>query len=281
MKQSTFLGKYSLNLSRDLITQSEMSCWKRRTGSVETNWRHSDQTSRTLKLFNKCIVGSRRPQSLTGFWLMHIIIPGSDTNRKSIFDSASSLCRLCCMCACQPCCQIKVWLQPLLPLLCGTSLINASPNSLHSMLRHAWLPNLSACSCCEPQSNEVSLNQLLTVSPTLLLSLFFLHLSRLFLDFNLCPQRQRLIRARVSPEEGAASGEEGSGANRLCGRENGSLAQGDKQMVDGETERSKESFEGASGGAPSKEEEEDEEEQEEGEGESTPFKPFILPGELE
>ncbi|XP_024918828.1 sodium/potassium/calcium exchanger 3-like isoform X2 [Cynoglossus semilaevis] len=90
-------------------------------------------------------------------------------------------------------------------------------------------------------------------------------------------ERQRLIRARVSPEEGAASGEEGSGANRLCGRENGSLAQGDKQMVDGETERSKESFEGASGGAPSKEEEEDEEEQEEGEGESTPFKPFILP----
>ncbi|XP_058505259.1 sodium/potassium/calcium exchanger 3 isoform X1 [Solea solea] len=90
-------------------------------------------------------------------------------------------------------------------------------------------------------------------------------------------ERQRLIRARVGPEEGGASGEDGLGASRLWGRENGSAAEGDRQTLEGERDRGKEVVEGAGGGAPPKEEEEDEEEQEEGEEESAPFKPFVVP----
>uniref|UniRef100_A0A3B4UV78 Solute carrier family 24 member 6a n=1 Tax=Seriola dumerili TaxID=41447 RepID=A0A3B4UV78_SERDU len=90
-------------------------------------------------------------------------------------------------------------------------------------------------------------------------------------------ERQRLIRARVGPEEGGASGEEGLGASGSWGRENGTVAEGDRQMLEGETERGKEMGGETGGGAQPKEEEEEEEEQEEGE-ENTPFKPFILPG---
>ncbi|XP_023263151.1 sodium/potassium/calcium exchanger 3-like isoform X2 [Seriola lalandi dorsalis] len=89
-------------------------------------------------------------------------------------------------------------------------------------------------------------------------------------------ERQRLIRARVGPEEGGASGEEGLGASGSWGRENGTVAEGDRQMLEGETERGKEMGGETGGGAQPKEDEEEEEEQEEGE-ENTPFKPFILP----
>ncbi|GAA6225310.1 sodium/potassium/calcium exchanger 3-like isoform X2 [Lates japonicus] len=92
-------------------------------------------------------------------------------------------------------------------------------------------------------------------------------------------ERQRLIRARVGPEEGgAASGEEGLGASGPWGRENGAVAaEGDRQMLEGDRERGKETVGETGGGAQSKEEEEEEEEQEEGEEENAPFKPFILP----
>ncbi|XP_069387399.1 sodium/potassium/calcium exchanger 3-like isoform X4 [Paralichthys olivaceus] len=90
-------------------------------------------------------------------------------------------------------------------------------------------------------------------------------------------ERQRLIRSRVGLEEGAASGEEGSGASGLRGRENGSVAEGDRQTLEGEREMGKEVAVGTSGGAPSKEEEEEEEEQEEREDEDSPFKPFNVP----
>ncbi|XP_008278550.1 sodium/potassium/calcium exchanger 3 [Stegastes partitus] len=91
-------------------------------------------------------------------------------------------------------------------------------------------------------------------------------------------ERQRLIRARVGPEEGGASGEEGLGASGPWGRENGTVAEGGRQMLEGERERAKETDGGETGGgAQPKEEEEEEEEQEEGEEENTPFKPFVLP----
>ncbi|XP_040904014.1 sodium/potassium/calcium exchanger 3 [Toxotes jaculatrix] len=90
-------------------------------------------------------------------------------------------------------------------------------------------------------------------------------------------ERQRLIRARVGPEEGAASGEEGLGASGLWGRENGTVAEGDRQMPEGERERGKEIVGETGGGAQPKEEEEEEEEQEEREEENAPFKPFVLP----
>ncbi|XP_044061145.1 sodium/potassium/calcium exchanger 3-like isoform X9 [Siniperca chuatsi] len=90
-------------------------------------------------------------------------------------------------------------------------------------------------------------------------------------------ERQRLIRARVGPEEGGASGEESLGANGPWGRENGTVAEGDMQPLDGERERGKETGGETGGGTQPKEEEEDEEEQEEGEEENAPFKPFVLP----
>ncbi|XP_070818917.1 sodium/potassium/calcium exchanger 3 isoform X2 [Chaetodon trifascialis] len=90
-------------------------------------------------------------------------------------------------------------------------------------------------------------------------------------------ERQRLIRARVGPEEGGASGEESLGANGPWGRENGTVAEGDMQPIEEERERSKETGEETGGEAQPKEEEEEEEEQEEGEEENIPFKPFILP----
>ncbi|XP_076595611.1 sodium/potassium/calcium exchanger 3 isoform X3 [Chaetodon auriga] len=90
-------------------------------------------------------------------------------------------------------------------------------------------------------------------------------------------ERQRLIRARVGPEEGGASGEESLGANGPWGRENGTVAEGDMQPMEEERERSKETGEETGGESQPKEEEEEEEEQEEGEEENTPFKPFILP----
>lgn len=92
------------------------------------------------------------------------------------------------------------------------------------------------------------------------------------------PQRQRLIGARVSLEEGGASGEESLGANGQWGRENGTLGEGDSQPLEGDRERGKELGEATGGGAQLKEDEE-EEEVEEGEGENAPFKPFALPGE--
>nr|XP_046263096.1 sodium/potassium/calcium exchanger 3-like isoform X2 [Scatophagus argus] len=90
-------------------------------------------------------------------------------------------------------------------------------------------------------------------------------------------ERQRLIRARVGPEEGGASGEESSGANGAWGRENGTMAEGDAQPLEGERERGKEVGGERGGGAQPKEEEDEEEEQEEGEEQSAPFKPFVLP----
>ncbi|XP_078117523.1 sodium/potassium/calcium exchanger 3-like [Sander vitreus] len=90
-------------------------------------------------------------------------------------------------------------------------------------------------------------------------------------------ERQRLIRARGGPEEGGASGEEGLGANGSWGRENGTVAEGDKQPLEGERERGKETGGETGGVAHPKEEEEEDEEQEEGEEENTPFKPFVLP----
>ncbi|XP_030252278.1 sodium/potassium/calcium exchanger 3 isoform X2 [Sparus aurata] len=90
-------------------------------------------------------------------------------------------------------------------------------------------------------------------------------------------ERQRLIRARVGPEEGAASGEESLGANGAWGRENGVVAEGETQPLEGERERGKETGEETGEGAQPKEEEEEEDDQEEGEEESSPFKPFVLP----
>ncbi|XP_030595025.1 sodium/potassium/calcium exchanger 3 isoform X2 [Archocentrus centrarchus] len=90
-------------------------------------------------------------------------------------------------------------------------------------------------------------------------------------------ERQRLIRARVGPEEGAASGEEGSGASGPWGRENGTVAEGERQPPEGERERSKETVGETCGGGQPKEEEEEEEEQEDQDEENVPFKPFILP----
>ncbi|KAM9377747.1 LOW QUALITY PROTEIN: sodium/potassium/calcium exchanger 3 [Pholidichthys leucotaenia] len=87
-------------------------------------------------------------------------------------------------------------------------------------------------------------------------------------------ERQRLIRAQVSPEEGGASEEEGTVGSVPFGRENGTAAEGDRQVMVGERDAGKE----AGGGTqPKEEEEEEEEEQEDREEDNTPFKPFILP----
>ncbi|KAM8733334.1 sodium/potassium/calcium exchanger 3 isoform 2-T2 [Acanthopagrus schlegelii] len=90
-------------------------------------------------------------------------------------------------------------------------------------------------------------------------------------------ERQRLIRARVGPEEGAASGEESLGANGAWGRENGMVAEGEMQPLEGERERGKEMGGETGEGAQPKEEEEEDDDQEEGEEERSPFKPFVLP----
>ncbi|XP_025767288.1 sodium/potassium/calcium exchanger 3 isoform X2 [Oreochromis niloticus] len=90
-------------------------------------------------------------------------------------------------------------------------------------------------------------------------------------------ERQRLIRARVGPEEGAASGEEGSGASGPWGRENGTVAEGERQPPEGERERGKETVVETCGGGQPKEEEDEEEEQENQDEENVPFKPFVLP----
>lgn len=97
--------------------------------------------------------------------------------------------------------------------------------------------------------------------------------------FPLHPQRQRLIRARVGPEEGGASGEEGSGASVPWERDNRMVAEGDRQTLEGERERGKEMGEETGRGTQPKEEEEEEEDQEEGQDENAPFKPFNIPGE--
>ncbi|CAJ1058498.1 sodium/potassium/calcium exchanger 3-like isoform X2 [Xyrichtys novacula] len=84
-------------------------------------------------------------------------------------------------------------------------------------------------------------------------------------------ERKRLIRARGGSEEGGASGDEGAGVN-------GTVAEGDRQLPEGESERGKETVGETDGEAqPKDEEEEEEEEQEEGDRENAPFKPFILP----
>lgn len=82
----------------------------------------------------------------------------------------------------------------------------------------------------------------------------------------------------MSPEEGGFSGEEGSGANRPWGRENGTSAEGELQPLEGDRARGKEAAGETGMGAEHKDEEE-EEEHEEGEEENAPFKPFLLPGE--
>lgn len=83
----------------------------------------------------------------------------------------------------------------------------------------------------------------------------------------------------MSPEEGATAGEEGLGASGTWGRENGMGAEGDRQPMEGERERIKETGAEKAVVAKPKDEEEEEEEQEEGEEENIPFKPFVLPGE--
>ncbi|XP_017289819.1 sodium/potassium/calcium exchanger 3-like [Kryptolebias marmoratus] len=94
-------------------------------------------------------------------------------------------------------------------------------------------------------------------------------------------ESQRLIRARVSPEEGAASGEGVSAAGGTWGRENraAAAAEGDRPPppTEGEKDAGKESGGEAAGSSqPKEQEEEEEEEQEEGEEENA-FKPFVLP----
>ncbi|KAK2849039.1 hypothetical protein Q5P01_008873 [Channa striata] len=90
-------------------------------------------------------------------------------------------------------------------------------------------------------------------------------------------ERQRLIRARVGPEEGGASGEEGLGASGPWERENGTVAEGERQTLEEDRERDKESGGQTGSGAQPKEEEEEEDEQEEAQEETGPFKPFVLP----
>lgn len=90
-------------------------------------------------------------------------------------------------------------------------------------------------------------------------------------------QRQRLIRARVSPEEGAGPVEEGSGPAGTWGRENGAPAEGERQLQEAEREGGKAAGGETGGGTQLKEEEEEEDNPEEGEEENSPFKPFILP----
>lgn len=145
--------------------------------------------------------------------------------------------------------------------------------------------NVPGCLITPPASSHISYSQMKSlplarcgVSHVLLFSSFFFILLFLFLT-SPPPQRQRLIRARVGPEEAGASGEEGLGANGAWGRENGTVAEGDTQPLDGERESGKEMGVDTGGGAQPKEEEEEEEEQEEGEEEDAPFKPFVLPGE--
>ncbi|KAF7228309.1 sodium/potassium/calcium exchanger 3 [Nothobranchius furzeri] len=94
-------------------------------------------------------------------------------------------------------------------------------------------------------------------------------------------ERQRLIRAQVSPEEGAASGEHVLAPSGTLGRENGTTAEGERRPQEGKEETGKES--GGETGAssqPKELEEEEEEEKEEGDEENTPFNPFILPAGL-
>lgn len=93
---------------------------------------------------------------------------------------------------------------------------------------------------------------------------------------NFFSQRQRLIRARLSPEEGGAAGEESSGGDRTMG-------EGGMQQKE-EEERGKGAAGVRGGGAQQKEEVENEEGEEEGEEEEeeeeeAPFKPFVMPGE--
>lgn len=90
-------------------------------------------------------------------------------------------------------------------------------------------------------------------------------------------QRQRLIQARGGHEGGGPAGEEGLGVSGPWGRENGTVNEGDRQMLESERELSKEISGEARGAAVSKEEEE--EEQDEGEDHNSPFNPFSLPGE--
>ncbi|XP_047441952.1 sodium/potassium/calcium exchanger 3-like isoform X2 [Mugil cephalus] len=92
-------------------------------------------------------------------------------------------------------------------------------------------------------------------------------------------ERQRLIRARVGPEEGGVSGEEAAGASGSWGRENGTVAEGDRQQLEGESDGGKETGQEKEAAQPKEEEEEDEdeEEQEEGEEGNAAFKPFVFP----
>ncbi|KAL6117563.1 uncharacterized protein ACO6RY_15320 [Pungitius sinensis] len=92
-------------------------------------------------------------------------------------------------------------------------------------------------------------------------------------------ERQRLILTRGGPEEGAASGEGGVGANGPWGRENGTESEGDGQPPEEEKKGEKETGGESGGEAPPKEEEEEErEEGEEEEEEDSPYEPFVLPG---
>lgn len=83
----------------------------------------------------------------------------------------------------------------------------------------------------------------------------------------------------MSPEGGAPSGEDVLAAGGTWGRENGTMAEGDRLPQEGEKDSGKESGGETGGSSQPEEEEEEQEEGEEEEEEENAFKPFILPGE--
>ncbi|TWW55673.1 Sodium/potassium/calcium exchanger 3 [Takifugu flavidus] len=102
----------------------------------------------------------------------------------------------------------------------------------------------------------------------------FSPITHLHMAAHMVMGRQRLIRARLSPEEGGAAGEESSGGDRTMG-------EGGMQQKE-EEERGKGAAGVRGGGAQQKEEVENEDGEEEGEEEEeeeeeAPFKPFVMP----
>ncbi|XP_051922474.1 sodium/potassium/calcium exchanger 3 isoform X2 [Hippocampus zosterae] len=90
-------------------------------------------------------------------------------------------------------------------------------------------------------------------------------------------ERQRLIRAQVGAKDDIASADDGCGAGGSWGRENGSVAEADCQLLDvGRREAKETEREVGNAAAQAKEEEEEEEQEAEGD-ENAPFKPFIMP----
>uniref|UniRef100_I3JCL9 Solute carrier family 24 member 6a n=2 Tax=Oreochromis niloticus TaxID=8128 RepID=I3JCL9_ORENI len=156
------------------------------------------------------------------------------------------------------------------------------------LVRNLYSKKLNSCVVAGQDSGVVMVDELLNSHPhqltlseaslRLLITPHFPPFTRLRMaGCMVISERQRLIRARVGPEEGAASGEEGSGASGPWGRENGTVAEGERQPPEGERERGKETVVETCGGGQPKEEEDEEEEQENQDEENVPFKPFVLP----